>query len=208
MKTIVKSEAPVCLQEARAKGWDWNTFVDNAHEEYLTARAWALGEQGNECAYTGLWLGKGTKQTVHLDHFHKKAIYAEETFSWENLFAAAKNLDYGSDYKDKQIHGPRMNADAQYQSFWSPLQAGLVNAFWYRQDGWMEPGEHLSAEDRRLAQQTIDMYNLNSPDLKRKRRDIIRCLGNMQQLEEDEVRSAMETMGFSFLIDFELKQRE
>ena len=101
-----------------------------------------------------------------------------------------------------------MNADAQYQSFWSPLQASLVNAFWYRQDGWMEPGEHLSAEDRRLAQQTIDMYNLNSPDLKRKRRDIIQCLGNMQQLEEDEVRSAMETMGFSFLIDFELKQRE
>ncbi len=208
MKTIVKSEAPVCLREARAKGWDWNTFVGNAHKEYLTARARALGEQGNECAYTGLWLGEGTKQTVHLDHFHKKAIYAEEIFSWENLFAAAKNLDYGSDYKDKQIHGPRMNADAQYQSFWSPLQAGLVNAFWYRQDGWMEPGEHLSAEDRRLAQQTIDMYNLNSPDLKRKRRDIIRCLGNMQQLEEDEVRSAMETMGFSFLIDFELKQRE
>ena len=208
MKTIIKSDAPLCLQQAREKGWDWDEFHANAHVDYLDVRSQALADQKEECAYTGLWLGEGTKHTLHIDHFHKKAIFTEETFLWENLFAAAKNLDYGSDYKDKQIHGPRMNADAQYQSFWSPLQAGLVNAFWYRQDGWMEPGEHLSAEDRRLAQQTIDMYNLNSPDLKRKRRDIIRCLGNMQQLEEDEVRSAMETMGFSFLIDFELKQRE
>ena len=66
----------------------------------------ALEEQHNECAYTGLWLGEGTTQTIHLDHFRKKGIYAPSTFDYGNLFAAAKNSSYGSDYKDGKSMDP------------------------------------------------------------------------------------------------------
>ena len=104
MKTIVKSEVPPCLRQAQGKGWNWDEFRANAYDDYLSVRSQALVDQKDECAYTGLWLGMGTTHTLHIDHFHKKAIFPEETLSWENLFAAAKNRNDGADYKDRQTH--------------------------------------------------------------------------------------------------------
>ena len=39
MKTIIKSDAPLCLQQAREKGWDWDEFHANAHVDYLDVRS-------------------------------------------------------------------------------------------------------------------------------------------------------------------------
>lgn len=208
MKTILKLEADDCLQRAIDNGWSWDDFHRNAHDDYLTLRELALMEQNDECAYTGLWLGKGTTQTVHLDHFRKKAIYPELTFDWYNLFAAAKDLDYGSDYKDRNIHGPRDNADSQYNTFWSPLKVNLEGNFWYRQDGKIMPYPGIDEDARQIAQQTIDMYNLNADDLKKRRQGIIQLVGGLDQLDDDTVRQCMATSGFSFVVEFELAQRQ
>lgn len=205
MKTIIKSEVPECLQEAETRGWDWNSFHTNDHDGYRCVIQRALEDQKNECAYTGLWIGEGTTQKIHIDHFRKKAIYPEETFYWDNLFAAAKDLDYGSDYKDKHIHGPKTNAESQYKKFWSPLYANLSNAFWYRQDGMIEPALGLEDNDREMAQHTIEMYNLNAPDLKQRRQGVINMLKGYKEIPEEIIREGMKNVGFSFLVDFELK---
>lgn len=207
MKTIKKSPAPCCLKQAESLGLTWDGFVSDNHEAYLSVRQQALDDQACECAYTGLWLGKGTKQCTHIDHFHKKAIYQDETFCWNNLFAAAKNLSYGADHKDKQIHGPRTIADEQYKKFLPPLEANLEDYFWYRQDGFMEPNDHLTREQQSLAQRTIEVYNLNAPDLRQRRQGIIQQISVMDQMGDEDIRICMESVGFSFLIDFELKQR-
>lgn len=206
MKTIIKSEVPPCLRQAQGKGWNWDEFRTNAYDDYLSVRSQALVDQKDECAYTGLWLGMGTTHTLHIDHFHKKAIFPEETLSWENLFAAAKNRNDGADYKDRQIHGTKSDAEKQYRAFWSPLEANLSQAFWYRQDGVVEPDEKLSDEEKEMAQHTIDMYNLNSPDLRNRRLGIIRLLNTLQDLCDDDIRQCTKTAGFSFLVDFELSQ--
>ncbi len=209
MKTIIKPEATLeCLQAAEDAGWNWDEFHQNAQEDYEFIRDKALEEQRNECAYTGIWLGEETSNTVHIDHFRKKSIYPETTFCWKNLFVAAKGLDYGSDYKDNQIKGPKQNADIQYQAFWSPLQANLENCFWYRQDGTIEPREGLSHSEKEMAERTIQMYNLNAHDLRNRRQLIILQIRNIiSQFTNDEIRSCMNTSGFSFLVDFELNQR-
>ncbi len=69
-------------------------------------------------------------------------------------------------------------------------------------DGWMEPDEHLSHEDKVIAQSTIDMYNLNSPELRQKRQGIILQLRSMSQMTDDDVRMCTATIGFSFLVSF------
>lgn len=211
MKTIIKPEETLeCLQAAQNARLNWDEFHENAQKDYELVRDKALKDQRYECAYTGIWLGNGTSRTVHLDHFRKKAIYPDTTFCWHNLFAAAKDLEYGSDYKDRQIHGPKSNADRQYQTFWSPLQANLKDYFWYRQDGTMEPVEHLSKDEKEMAERTIEMYNLNASDLKNKRQGIIqviRIYSHSQQFTENEIRCCMDTTGFSFLVDFELNQQ-
>jgi len=209
MKTIVKHETALdCLQVAENNGWNWDAFHQYSQKGYKAVLGKALECQRYECAYTGLWIGEGTSQTVHLDHFRKKSIYPEETFCWHNLFAAVKDVDYGSDYKDKQIHGTKLDAEKLYKKFWSPLQANLEDSFWYRQDGTIEPMAHLSESEKEEAEQTIRIYNLNAHDLKNKRRGIILQVGGiMQQLSDEDIRSCMNTSGFSFLVDFELKQR-
>lgn len=206
MKTIVKTEANPNLEMALSNGWSWEEFRAKAHGDYLAIKAQALSEQRCECAYTGLWLGEGTSQLVHIDHFRKKALYPNLRFDWHNLFAAAKDLYYGSDYKDSTITGPLKKANNCYQSFWSPLEPNLEDKFWYRQDGKILPHPQLSEREQLLAQNTIDMYNLNAPDLKYKRRGVIESVRGLKQLDdEDLVRECMKDAGFSFVVDFELR---
>ena len=139
MKTINKTKANDCLQNADNNAWSWDDFHKNNQTGYNACREQGLLEQRNECAYTGLWLGEGTKQSIHIDHFRKKSLYPELTFDWNNLFVAAKDIDCGADYKDKHISGPRTVADNIYRNIFSPLDANLSQYFWYRQDGQITP---------------------------------------------------------------------
>lgn len=209
MKTIVKSTpAPACLSRAQQAGWNWDQFHKQDHEGYLDVRCLALHDQKNECAYTGLWLGEGTKQIVHIDHFRKKGIYQDQEFVWDNLFAAAKERNDGADFKDGHISGPQETADAAYSVFWSPLQANLENNFRYRPDGTILPAYNLTKADEVKAQKTIEIFNLNSPDLKNRRYGIIQLIGTLSDLSDDDVKTCLATQGFSFLVNFELAHRK
>ena len=207
MKTVVKSPAPACLAKAHSDGLNWDTFWHDRHDDYEAVREQALSDQKNECAYTGLWLGEGTTQQLHIDHYRRKGIFQELTFEWDNLFAAAKELDYGSDYKDSKAKWEKKVAISRYSEFWSPLDPAHDKAYWFRQDGNIEPHESLSAQDKEMAQRTIDIFNLNAPDLKKKREGLIKQLRELGAMTDEEVRMVFETSGFSFLVDFELKNR-
>jgi len=208
MKTIIKSPANECLREAQDKGWSWTDFVENAHNDYLQVRNQALADQGQECAYTGLWLGEHTSQKLHIDHFLKRSLYPEHQFNWDNLFAAAKDLNCGSDYKDHNIHGPKANSDNQYQNFYSPLEANLEGMFWYQQNGQVVVHPCVGDENKAKVQQTIDMYNLNAVDLVHRRAGVISDIRDLQQIDDDMIRECMKSRGFSFVVEFELQHRE
>ncbi len=197
-----------CLENARKKGWNWDVFKSNDPKGYEACVRQGLQEQSNECAYTGLWLGKGTKQKIHIDHFRKKGIYSGLTFVWDNLFVAAKELHCGADFKDKIVHGPKNIADATYSTFWSPLKPDIDKAFWYQQDGTVLPDDSLSDEDRKKAQKTIDMFNLNDSVLKVKRRNIIHQLRDWTDFDSETIRLCMNGRGFSFLVEKELEMRQ
>lgn len=206
MRTVTKTEEHLALANGRSHGWNWDEFRENDHDGYRAVHEQALTDQCNECAYCGLWIGEGTSQKVHLDHFRKKGIYGELALVYDNLFAAVKDMPYGSDYKDKKIHGPRGNADVQYATFWSPLISNLANKFWYRQDGQMEPVDSLSAEDKDMAKNTIEMYNLNHPYLKQRRSELMHIIDGLKDCDDDTVRMCLGASGFSFVVDFELNQ--
>lgn len=207
MKTTTKLAPLPCLTKAQNQGWNWNEFRDNDHQGYEACVCQALLEQMGECAYTGLWLGEGSKQKIHIDHFRKKGIYPTLTFEWNNLFAAAKELNCGADYKDGLIHGPLAHADGVYRTFWSPLQVGLDDAFWFQQDGKMVPSDNLSPDDKQKAQNTIDMFNLNDGDLVNRRGTIIKQIRALSDLDDDTIRLCMNGKGFSILIEKELRYR-
>ncbi len=209
MKSIVKADSNPSLLNAKDKGWNWDDFHSNDQEAYKNCREQALKEQLEECAYTGLWLGDGTKQTIHIDHFKKKAIYPELTFDWNNLFVAAKDLDCGADHKDKRISCPRVSSDKIYDNILSPLERHLSDYFWYRQDGAVIP--HPSINDDELISKinnTIDIFNLNSSFLKDRRSGIIKMMRSYAGFEESAIREIMKSLGFSFVVDFELQRQK
>ncbi len=209
MKTVVKTDSNHSLLNAKEKGWNWDDFHSNDQEAYQSCREQALKEQLEECAYTGLWLGEGTKQTIHIDHFKKKAIYPELTFEWNNLFAAAKDLDCGADFKDKKISGSRASSDKSYDNILSPLERYLSDYFWYRQDGAVIP--HPSINDDELISKinnTIDIFNLNSSFLKDRRSGIIKMMRSYAGFGESAIREIMKSLGFSFVVDFELQRQK
>lgn len=206
MKTINKIEANYCLQIAAVNAWSWDDFHTNDQDGYHASREQGLQEQLYECAYTGLWLGEGTKQSIHIDHFKKRSIYHEQTFDWNNLFVAAKDLDSGADYKDKHISGPRQAADNIYNSIFSPLEANLSQYFWSRQDGTIIPHPSITNElIRSKVNNTIEIFNLNSSDLKNRRLGIIQSMKYLHDLDIEAIRECMRSSGFSFVVDFELQ---
>lgn len=209
MKTIVKTEETLpSLEKARKRKLSWEGFSKDCKDEYLEVRKKATSEQGWECAYTELWLGEDTSFQNHLDHFHLRAIYPKQTFDWLNLFAAVHHQDYGADWKDKLIKGPKDSANRQYETFWSPLEPNLQEKFWYRTDGRMEPSPDLDDSIKEKTEETIKIFNLNHPDLCRRREELIRSVLFLknQDLPEDMIRAAFATGGFSSLLDFELAQ--
>lgn len=209
MKTINKSKANGCLRTAAANAWSWDDFHTNDQDGYHACREQGLQEQLHECAYTGLWLSEGTKQSIHIDHFKKRSIYPELTFDWNNLFVAAKDVDSGADYKDKHISGPRQVADSVYKNIFSPLEANLSKYFWYRQDGEIIPHPSINDESiRSKVKKTIEIFNLNSADLKNRRLGIMQTLKGILEQDDETIREWMRNAGFSFVVDFELQRRK
>lgn len=212
MKTIIKSDTNPCLKAAKENGWTWNDFHSHTPDDYIKCRKQALAEQQYECAYTGLWLGDETTQKIHIDHFRKQSLYPELTFHWHNLFATAKDANYGADFKDGIICGPRNHSDKQYDTFFSPLEANLKDYFWYRQDGKIEPHPAFDEiKDKELVakiRNTIKIFNLNADDMKHRRRGIIESVRSLQQLDDTEIIDCMKTSGFSFVVEFELQHKD
>lgn len=207
MKTINKIEEPLCLEVAKKNRWNWQSLHEYGKSEYESLRNHLISEQGGECAYTGLWIGEGTKQTIHIDHFRKRSIYPQLEFEWLNLFGAVKNSEYGADRKDKWIGGSLRHAEKQYGEIWSPLQANLADKFWYAEDGKVEPHPHLSIEEKAITNKTIEVFNLNSNELRERRKSIKKQIRDLSGMGDDIIKDCFCLSGFSFVVDFELKNR-
>lgn len=204
MKTIQKNSPHESLIKASKECADWSEFVESRHAEYLKVRAQGIAEQQNECAYTGMWIGEGTKENLHLDHFRKRAIYPKLTFEWDNIYAAVKSNSYGADFKDGKVNGE--NAEEIYKSILSPNVNGLQRYFWFQTDGKMIPSPELSEAERKMAKATIVIFNLNHKSLKDKRYGVMATIRSLSQLDEKTIRECIASAGFSFVTEFELAQ--
>ena len=202
MRTILKGEAPACLDSAEKKGWSWEEFVTNDHEGYQMCREQANFEQQSVCAYTELPLDVA-RVTVHFDHYRKKSIYTKLRFKWDNLFAAVKDNRFGADHKDGIVNGS--NHNQVYASILSPLTANLQEYFHYSTSGEIEPSLSLSEENQKKAEETIRVFNLNEAELVERRRTIMAQIVCYQDLPEEDIKSSFDGLGFPSVVDQEVR---
>lgn len=201
MRTIVKADAPACLAMAEKKGWSWEDFVANDKAGYRACRQQADAEQQAVCAYTELPLDVD-KVMVHIDHFRRKGIYQKLRFKWDNLFAAVKDHRFGSDYKDRMVNSK--NEKQIYASILIPLTDNLQSFFHYATNGKIEPSANLTEAEQQRAQDTIDIFNLNEPELVNRRRTMMVLIQSYNDVPEEVVRGCFAGFGFPSVIDQEM----
>ena len=196
----MKGPSPTCLDVAQKKGWNWDEFVKNDHDGYVVCRQQANTEQCGVCGYTELSLDENVM--VHLDHFRKKDIYPKLRFKWDNLFAAAKDNRFGSDFKDRIVTGKNYNQ--VYANILSPKTVGLQDYFHYATNGEIEPSTTLSEDNEKKAKETIRIFNLNEAELVNRRRTMMIQIAGYEDLTEEVIRSCFEGYGFPSVLDQEI----
>ncbi|SCD20200.1 TIGR02646 family protein [Proteiniphilum saccharofermentans] len=101
MRHIEKKNSPEVFQDFILKNSPavWDDIHKSQLRIYEDICEVLLKEQNNLCGYTELPLNN-----KHIDHYHKRVLYPEKCFCWDNLIMATLDDDFGARYKDKQIN--------------------------------------------------------------------------------------------------------
>lgn len=181
---------------ANNPGATWDTFHRDARQCYLDSRMQILiEEQDCLCGYTEICIANVTD--AHLDHYHKKSIFPEMTFAWDNLIAATLDSDFGANYKDSVYKIKK----EEYPAIFNPAAEDVHTYLYYNQRGEIEPQSTLNASEKIKVKKTIEVFNLNHPSLRTRRETIINQIRNcVGSLSIEEIISAFSASGFKSVV--------
>ena len=140
----------------------------------------------------------------HLEHIKPKSKFNDKTFDYQNIILScfsSNNLNT----KDPSIScGHHKVSNFDENLFISPINQNCNNYFEYDLLGKIKPKNGLDGNDRAKVKYTIDLLNLNSHRLIRKRNEIIdEVYEIINELETDH-----ESLNNFLLLDFEIVNNE
>ena len=95
------------------------------------------------------------KEQKHIDHYVKRDIDHNLTFSWTNMIAAVKDYRFGADWKDDHIKKSDYDSSKKrYKNILDPVVDDFTCRFKFYTDGFMEPSDCNDI----LAENTITMF--------------------------------------------------
>ena len=196
MRRIVKTEPNFSFSNfvLRNNPQNWEELpvdIKNTAKEYIL-----INEQYGLSGYTE----KPVTKKSHIDHYIKRDLNPRLTFDWNNLIVDEINDLYGARFKDNQIH--HLN---QYTTILNPVTDDVHLFFYYSQTGRIDPHPNLTDIERVKAKNTIDIFNLNHPDLVNRRKIILKNIQDYQNLLENErIFESLKSYGFHSLLKQEL----
>lgn len=204
MRHISKSNAPKSLDDFKERK---HTMWKDIHKEcdkhvYDDCLTQCELDQDELCGYTEIPLSSGKK---HIDHYVKRDIDPNLTFSWTNMIAAVKDYRFGADWKDDHIKKSDYDSSKKrYKNILDPVVDDFTCRFKFYTDGFMEPSNCNDI----LAENTITMFNLNNETLKNRRANSMTLARSMFEggMGKDEILYYMASDGFISAIEYELSQ--
>lgn len=160
MQRLNRPDPPTCLSDYQHGKHHWD---DVPVEEKGILRKALAEMQNHRCAYCEAKL-----KFWHIEHFYTRHQYPQKTFDWDNLFGSCTSEEHCGDYKDKKGK-PYQPADLIH-----PCQHSPDEFLFFAQDGTVRPRHGLSAAHRKRAEETIRVFNLDAPDLRKRRAQVIR----------------------------------
>lgn len=174
MKQLVKGETPGFLTKFIAhkqpKVWDDISPIRQQLRKHI------LEEQNKFCAYTELRIN--TVDDCHIDHYHTRNLYPDETFEYSNMLVSCNSEEYGAKYKDKQV---KIKED--YKELVNPVEDLPTDFIEFGLTGRAN-----TVGDCTKGKQTISFFNLNEKSLVQRRKTVVANLLQMKDyLTEDEM---------------------
>lgn len=183
------------IKESKPKNWAAASSVSSRWRQYILAN-----EQN--------WMSGYTEKPIrmdnsHIDHFHRKGIngFEKYTFDWNNFIVdEINNTQYGAGHKDKIVKTVK-----DYDDIIDPVVEEPSRFFLYAKNGKILSCGNLNEADERKAKRTIEVFNLNHPELMKKRSELFAILENYTSLPDETVMEALEGYGFVSVIEQEIK---
>lgn len=174
MKRLIKDEVPDFLTKfilhRQPKIWEEIAPIRQQLREHI------LEEQNNHCAYTELRI-KMT-DNCHIDHYHTRNLYPEETFRYANMLVSCNAEGYGAKYKDKQI-----KTKTDYNELINPVEEQPTEHLEFGLTGIVSPVMNSTK-----GKKTISCFNLNEKSLVERRKTAVECMLKMKDyLTEDDI---------------------
>ena len=174
MKQLVKGETPDFLTKFithnQPKVWDDISSIRQQLRKHI------LNEQNNFCAYTELRIN--SIDDCHIDHYHTRNIFPDETFSYTNLLVSCNSENYGAKHKDQQV-----KKKEDYKELINPIEDLPTDFITFGLTGKVQ-----AVNDCIKGEQTISFFNLNEKNLVQRRKTAVENLLQMKDyLTEDEM---------------------
>lgn len=139
-------------------------------------RSHILNEQNKLCAYTELRIDMADNS--HIDHYHTRNLFPDETFKYDNLLVSCNSESYGAKYKDKHV-----KTKEDYKELINPVKDSPTDFIEYGLTGRVE-----AIKDCIKGVRTISFFNLNEKRLVQRRKVAVENLLKMKEyLTEDEM---------------------
>ena len=156
-----------------------------------------LYEQDCLCGYSEIPLD-AENTSSHIDHFVKCDYDHSKIFDWDNLVVSAIDEDYGGKYKDN-TYKIKQN---EYAQIFNPVFEDMAPYIEYSGDGSIVPKSNIQDSESIKVLKTIEVFNLNSPSLKNKRRDLLCYLNDCSGLKKEDIMQNFRSFGFVSLVNW------
>lgn len=167
MHKLKRDIAPACLARCAQEGRAWQNLSSADTREIRSALETM---QGSYCAYCEAVSddkSKNQNQRRHIEHFRPRAKFPELTYCWDNLFLSCSNSETCGKHKDKkglgyspdEVLNPCLDDPDRFLRFYA--------------NGRVEPARGISEADKRRADETIRVFNLNAPSLVERRKNVL-----------------------------------
>ena len=205
MKYIQRTPEPQALKKAREKKSSWKDLTKNDQDTYNIIVEELHSMQKELCAYCERKIKKEEKK-YHVEHFRCRHHFPENQLEWNNLFLSCNDKKTCGTHKDrskteKYDVNDLIKPDIET---YNPEQY-----FTYISNGEIKVRLDLNNEDKRKANETIRVFNLNETALVNTRKTIFKSYfnivseqcnnSNLQNIEA--IKKMEEKLGFSSLIE-------
>ncbi len=174
MHKLNRGNAPICLKNYQHGKHKWGSDKHGNPIPTIEERAeiWTALEtmQGTRCAYCETII---SEENRHIEHFQQRNRYPQGTFEWKNLFGSCNQKGCCGDYKDKC--GEYDPADLIKPDVDNP-----EDFFLFTSDGSIQIRTELNTTDRKRAEETIRVFNLNQNRLINTRNNLYKRYRSMR----------------------------